>query len=114
MREIRMLRAMWRELETELRDGLRHRHEAKAAGNSYSPNLRPPRQFSTLLAGGPAETWTMVDAKRARKAETPKQPSFYLRSRAPYFYPTNSSTLHSPWHAPDLDHDHVFRLSPLI
>ena len=52
VREIRMLRAMWRELETELRDGLRHRHEAKAAGNSYSPDLRPPRQFSTLLTRG--------------------------------------------------------------
>ena len=34
-----------------------------------------------------AETWTMVEAKRARKAETPKQPSRYLRSSAPYFYP---------------------------
>jgi hypothetical protein len=60
-REIRTLRAMWRRLETERRDGLRHRHEAKATGNSYSPNLRPPRQSSTLLAGGPAETWTMVE-----------------------------------------------------
>ncbi len=30
----------------------------------------------------------MVGAKRARKAETPKQPSFYLRLRASYFYPT--------------------------
>jgi hypothetical protein len=33
------------------------------------------------------ETWAMVEAKRARKAETPKQPSRHLRSRAPYFYP---------------------------
>ena len=32
MREIRMLRAMRRELETELRDGLRHRQMAKATG----------------------------------------------------------------------------------
>jgi len=47
-----MLRAMWRGLETGLRDGLRHRHEAKAAGNSYSPDLRQPRQFSTLLTRG--------------------------------------------------------------
>ena len=30
----------------------------------------------------------MVEAKRARTAETPKPPSFDLRSRAPYFYPT--------------------------
>ena len=29
--------------------GLRHRHKAKAAGNSYSPSLRQPRQCSTLL-----------------------------------------------------------------
>ena len=50
MREIRMLRTRWRELETESRNGLRHRQMAKAAGNSYSPCLRPPRQLSTLLA----------------------------------------------------------------
>ena len=31
-----MLRLMRRELETEQWDGLRHRHMAKAAGNSYS------------------------------------------------------------------------------
>jgi hypothetical protein len=29
----------------------------------------------------------MEKAKRARKAETPKQPSLCLRLRAPYFYP---------------------------
>jgi hypothetical protein len=29
----------------------------------------------------------MVEAKRARKAETPKQTSFNLRLRAPHFYP---------------------------
>jgi hypothetical protein len=29
----------------------------------------------------------MAMAKRARKAETPKQPSLCLRLRAPYFYP---------------------------
>jgi len=29
----------------------------------------------------------MEKAKRARKAETPKQPSRHLRSSAPYFYP---------------------------
>ncbi len=38
--------------------------------------------------GGLAETWAMARAKRARKAETPKQPSLSLMSRAPYFYPT--------------------------
>ena len=52
MREIRMLRTRWRELETESRNGLRHRQMAKAAGNSYSPCLRPPRQLSTLPEGG--------------------------------------------------------------
>ena len=38
--------------------------------------------------GGLAETWAMARAKRARKAETPKQPSLSLMLRAPYFYPT--------------------------
>ena len=37
MREIRMLRTTWRELETELRDGLRHRRMAKAAGKRLLP-----------------------------------------------------------------------------
>jgi hypothetical protein len=37
VREIRMLRTTWRELETELGDGLRHRHEAKAAGKPLLP-----------------------------------------------------------------------------
>jgi hypothetical protein len=32
----------------------------------------------------------MVGAKRARKAETPKQPSLCLRLRASYFYPTRA------------------------
>ena len=31
--------------------------------------------------------WIMEEAKRARKAETPKRPSRHLRSSAPYFYP---------------------------
>ena len=33
------------------------------------------------------ETWTMGTAIRARKAETPKQPSCCLRLRALHFYP---------------------------
>ena len=37
MREIRMLRTTWRELETGLRDGLRHRQRAKAAGKQLLP-----------------------------------------------------------------------------
>ena len=39
------------------------------------------------IVGGLTETWVMVKAKRARPVETPKQPSFNLRLRAPYFYP---------------------------
>ena len=50
MRENRTLRAMWRGLETQTWLGLRHRHVAKAAGNSYSPYLPLPRQPSTLPA----------------------------------------------------------------
>ena len=37
-----------RRLETEPWSGLRHRPTAKAAGNSHSPDLKPPRQSSTL------------------------------------------------------------------
>ena len=37
-----------REEETEPWRGLRHRHLAKAAGNSNSPHLPPPRLISTL------------------------------------------------------------------
>jgi hypothetical protein len=48
VQEICMRRAMWRRLETGAWDGLRHRQKAKAAGNSYSPPLRLPRQSSTL------------------------------------------------------------------
>jgi hypothetical protein len=63
----------------------------------------------------------MVGAKRARKAETPKQPSLCLRLRAPYFYPTYTTPLvlqlalelaiffqpisfdtFSAWHAPEV------------
>ncbi|MCK5513175.1 MAG: hypothetical protein KAJ00_01645, partial [Deltaproteobacteria bacterium] len=39
------------------------------------------------IVGGLAETWAMEKAKRTRKAETPKQPNFHLRSGAPHFYP---------------------------
>jgi hypothetical protein len=37
----------------------------------------------------------MVKAKRARKAETLKQPSLCLRLRAPHFYPDYYLTLNS-------------------
>jgi len=36
----------------------------------------------------------MEEAKRARKAETPKRPSRHLRSSAPYFYPTPHTSPH--------------------
>ena len=39
------------------------------------------------MKGGRTETWTMDKAKRARTAETPKQPSLGLQLRAPYLYP---------------------------
>jgi hypothetical protein len=40
------------------------------------------------MRGGLTETWAMVEAKRARTAETPKLPSFDLGLRALYFHPT--------------------------
>ena len=50
MREIRTLRTTWRKLETELRDGLRHREMAKASGQlrlpaacGYRASFRPYR-----------------------------------------------------------------------
>jgi hypothetical protein len=36
----------------------------------------------------------MEQAKRARKAETPKQPSLRLRLRAPYLYPNRRTDNH--------------------
>jgi hypothetical protein len=39
------------------------------------------------IIGGRTETRAMEKAKRARKAETPKQPSLGLKLRAPYLYP---------------------------
>ena len=48
MREIRMLRTMWRKLETGLRDGLRHRKMAKASGQ-----LRLPVPVATAPAFDP-------------------------------------------------------------
>ena len=48
MREIRMLRTTWRKLETELRDGLRHRKMAKASGQ-----LRLPDPVATAPAFDP-------------------------------------------------------------
>ena len=52
------------------------------------------------IAGGLTETWAMEKANRARKAETPKQPSLCLRLRAPYFYPDQRLNLSKPWEGP--------------
>ncbi len=50
--------------------------------DSGKPTVRDRR-------GGPGETWAKEKANRAREAETPKQPSFNLRSSAPQLYPDN-------------------------
>ncbi len=47
MREIRMLRAMWRGLETGLRTTL-HGHERGNPGYGQGESYRSPRQSSTL------------------------------------------------------------------
>ena len=47
MREIRMLRAMWRELETGLRR-LLNGHEGGNPGHSQGAAYGLPRQFPTL------------------------------------------------------------------
>jgi len=49
------------------------------------------------MRGGLAETWVMAWAKRARTAETPKQPSLCLMLRAPYIYPTERPTRLRIW-----------------
>ena len=51
----------------------------KSGNGNPSPTARRARFLS--------RPWTMAKAKRARKAETPKQPSLCLRLRAPYLYP---------------------------
>jgi hypothetical protein len=45
------------------------------------------------LEFGLTKKWAMEKAKRARKAETPKQPSLCLKLRAPYFYPDSLPAL---------------------
>ncbi len=52
MREIRMLRARWRGLETEPRTSL-HGHEGGNPGHSQGMPYGPPRQPSTLPPGAP-------------------------------------------------------------
>ena len=47
-----MLRTTWRELETELGDGLRHRHEAKAAGKRLLPGPKTTAPALDPTLGG--------------------------------------------------------------
>ena len=54
----------------------------KSGNGNPSPTARRARFLS--------RPWTMAKAKRARKAETPKQPSPCLRLRAPYLYPDHN------------------------
>jgi hypothetical protein len=59
-------------------------NNVRSRGQNRTREIRP-----SGIAGGLAETWIMEEAKRARKAETPEQPSRHLMSSAPYFYPDN-------------------------
>ncbi len=52
MREIRLLRATWRALETGLRK-LLNGHEGGNAGHRQGASFGSPRQCSTLLRGAP-------------------------------------------------------------
>src|SRR5215813_14874995 len=48
--------------------------QPKGRGNrEHKLRPKPARQSPTLLTRGRTETWAMEKAKRARKAETPKQ-----------------------------------------
>ncbi len=70
MREICMLRAMWRGLETGLRDGLRHRHAAKAAGKPLLPEPTATAPvFDPTDTGGlrKRELWCRVNGHVPRK-----------------------------------------------
>ena len=55
MREIRMLRTMWRKLETGSRNGLRHRNMAKASGKQQLP-----APVVTAPASDPTTKWYPV------------------------------------------------------
>jgi hypothetical protein len=59
VREIRMLRTTWRELETELWDGLRHRQRAKAAGKQPLPGPTATAPALDPTGGGPLEKYPL-------------------------------------------------------
>ena len=85
MREIRMLRTTWRELETELRDGLRHRRVAKAAGK---PLLPVPTATAPAFDPTQREAWRNGPKRhRALRRPTSVRPSLPLLLDASSFYP---------------------------
>ena len=55
-------------------------------GQAMTANRIRENRLSGMI-GGLAETWTIVEAIRAHKAETPKQISFNLRLCVLHFYP---------------------------
>ncbi len=57
-------------------------YQGNAVAANRTREIRP-----SGMRGGLAETWAMGEAKRARKAKTPKQPTLRLRSGAPQLYP---------------------------
>ena len=91
MREIRTLRAMRRGLETGVRDGLRHRHEAKAAGK---PRL--PGPTATAPVFDPTDTGACGNVSYGGTRNPPRVSkergleTLRLRLRAPHFYPDSS------------------------
>ena len=61
---------------------------AKAAGNSYSPNLRPPRQSSTLLTRGACGNVSYGGTRNPPRVSKERVlETLRLKLRAPYFYP---------------------------
>jgi hypothetical protein len=72
VREIRMLRTMWWELETELRVGLRHRHAAKAAGKQLLPGPTTTAPIFDPTCEGLRHNWCMAEILWHRR-ETRRQ-----------------------------------------
>ena len=96
MREIRMLRTTRRKLETELRDGLRHRKMAKASGQ-----LRLPAPVATAPAFDPtgerrleAGLWRGVRHRHceSRREQLPPSAYHHRASRRLYSITTQRPT----------------------
>ena len=62
-----MLRTTWRELETELGDGLRHRHEAKAAGKPLLPVPTATAPALDPTCEGLRHNWCMAEIMWQRR-----------------------------------------------